>query len=448
MVAIIVYTYYHYLNIFSFLDTQTSSNNTNGQYKRYDVLWSFENTATDVDNLYKGFLINNPFYTSGYVGKAISLNGVDQYIDTSSFISFYNRSFTVEVWVYWLDLYNYTFNGILGQCSCDETCASKCLHLMIRDKHAYLGFNRNDLKGHTIIENSTWVHLAFVYDYQVLGQQEVYVNGLFDGGQVTKAYQGVQNYIQIGRTDISTGVESGRSFTGLIDQLSITLRAKTAAEILEDATLCAYYSFDLGSLADLGPNGLNGSAVNTKSVKGQVNQALQFSSPVAYFQAAGFVALGTSNKEFSIAFWIKPVQVDGGTIVYVSNSANSWCLPFIGFTKDGVIVTQIKSNKNTIVTTLGPILKTKVWTHVATTYSISNGQKIYINGLMYSSSITNILYNASGEPNYITIGSPSTLNSLCNQGQIRAGQFYGSIDELRIYSRELTALDMHILVNT
>jgi hypothetical protein len=175
---------------------------------------------------------------------------------------------------------------------------------------------------------------------------------------------------------------------------------------------------------------------------------LQFSSPVAYFQAAGFVALGTSNKEFSIAFWIKPVQVDGGTIVYVSNSANSWCLPFIGFTKDGVIVTQIKSNKNTIVTTLGPILKTKVWTHVATTYSISNGQKIYINGLMYSSSITNILYNASGEPNYITIGSPSTLNSLCNQGQIRAGQFYGSIDELRIYSRELTALDMHILVNT
>jgi hypothetical protein len=399
-----------------------------------------------VDNLYNGLLVNNPFYTNGYVGKAISLNGVNQYIDTSSFIRFSSRSFTVEVWVYWLNLYNYTFNGIFGQCSCDEICANKCLHLMIRDKHAYLGFYFNDLKGHKIIENSTWVHLAFVYDYQVLGQQEVYVNGLFDGRQITKAYQGVEGDIHIGRTYVTMGVGSGMYFTGLIDQLSITLRAKTAEEILEDATLCAYYSFDSGTLADLGPNGLNGSAVNTKSVKGKVNQALQFSSSVAYFQAAGFVALGISNKEFSIAFWINPVRVDGGTIVYVSNSDNSWCLPFIGFTKDGVIVAQIKSNENTIVTTLGPILKTNVWTHIATTYSKANGQKLYINGLMYSFSITNILYNASGESNYITIGTSSALDSLCNQGQIRSGQFYGSIDELRIYSRELTTSDIDILV--
>jgi len=341
-----------------------------------------------------------------------------------------------------------TFNGIFGQCSCDQSCVNKCLHLMIRDKHAYLGFYFNDLKGHKIIENSTWVHLAFVYDYQLLGQQEVYVNGLFDGRQITKAYQGVEGDIHIGRTDVTMGVGSGMYFTGLIDQLSITLRAKTAEEILEDATLCAHYSFDSGSLADLGPNGLNGSAVNTKSVKGKVNQALQFSSSVAYFQAARFVALGISNKEFSIAFWINPVQVNGGTIVYVSNSDNSWCLPFIGCTKDGVIVAQIKSNKNTIVTTLGSILKTNVWTHIATTYSKSNGQKLYINGLMYSFSITNILYNASGESNYITIGTSSALDSLCNQGQIRSEQFYGSIDELRIYNRELTTPDIDILVKT
>jgi hypothetical protein len=392
--------------------------------------------------------VNNPFYTNGYVGKSISFNGVNQYIDTSSFFNFSNRSFTVEVWVNWLDIYNYTFNGIFGQCSCDETCINQCLHLMIRDKLPYLGFYENDLKGHTIIPNNTWTHLTFIYNYNVLGQQEVYVNGLFDGRQVTKAYEGVKGDTHIGITDISAGVKTGGYFTGLIDQLSITFRAKTANEILEDATLCAYYSFDLGSLADQGPNGLNGATRNTESVKGRVNQALQFSSSIAYFQAPGFVALGISNKAFSITFWINPVQLGGRTIVYVSNSDNSWCLPFIGFNTNGVLVAQIKSDQSVIITTLGPTLQTNTWTHIATTYSLFNGQRIYINGLMYSSSAMNISYNANGQSNYITIGTPSAFHLLCNQGQIRSEQFHGSIDELRIYSRELTALDIRLLSNS
>ncbi len=373
------------------------------------------------------------------------MNGLNQYVDTSLFINFSNRSFTVEVWVNWLDIYNFTFNGIFGQCSCDTTCTNKCLHLMIRDKMAYMGFYGNDLKGHTIIKNSTWTHLAFVYDYELPGQQIVYVNGLLDGRRVSVAYKGVKGDITIGRTDISTGADTGRCFTGLIDQLSLTLRAKTAGEILEDATLCAYYSFDLNSLADLGPNGLNGSAMDTEYVNGKVNQALQFSSPVAYFQARGFTALGTTNKAFSIVFWIHPIRVNASTIVYVSNSANSWCLSFIGFTINGAIAAQIKSDNNTIVTTLGPTLQIKTWKHIAITYSLFNGQRIYIDGSMYSSSTKNISYIASEQPHDIIIGIPPALGSLCSQGEIGSGQFYGSIDELRVYSRELTGSDIRIL---
>jgi hypothetical protein len=308
-----------------------------------------------------------------------------------------------------------------------------------------MGFYGNDLKGHTIIKNSTWTHLVFVYDYELLGQQMVYVNGFLDGRRTSVAYKGVKSYITIGRTDISIGGNTGKYFTGLIDQLSLTFRAKTAAEILEDATLCAYYSFDLDSLADLGPNGLNGSAMNTKSVKGKVNQALQFSSPLAYFQARGFTALGTTNKAFSIVFWINPVRVNASTIVYVSNSANSWCLSFIGFTINGAIAAQIKSDNSTIVTTLGPTLKIKTWKHIAITYSIFNGQRIYIDGSMYSSSTKNISYIASEQPPDIIIGIPPALGSLCSQGEIGSGQFYGSIDELRVYSRELTGSDIRIL---
>jgi hypothetical protein len=186
--------------------------------------------------------------------------------------------------------------------------------------------------------------------------------------------------------------------------------------------------------------------MNIISVKGRVNQALKFPSSVAFFQVFGFVALGIPNKAFSIAFWINPARIDGGTIIHLSNFIHSWCLPLIGFTINGVIVVQIKSNNNAIVTTLGPTLQTNIWTHVATTYSVSNGLKIYINGLMYSYSATNIPYNASGEPNYITVGTSLTVHSLCNQGDIQSGQFYGSIDELRIYSLELLASNIRSLI--
>lgn len=47
-------------------------------------------------------------------------------------------------------------------------------------------------------------------------------------------------------------------WNGYIDQLLYVARAKTAAEVLTDATLVAYYSFDNGSFDDSGPNKING----------------------------------------------------------------------------------------------------------------------------------------------------------------------------------------------
>jgi hypothetical protein len=56
----------------------------------------------------------------------------------------------------------------------------------------------------------------------------------------------------------NTGSTPSYFWTGLIDQVSYVSRAKTATEILSDATLVAYYSFDNGSFYDLGPNKING----------------------------------------------------------------------------------------------------------------------------------------------------------------------------------------------
>lgn len=62
------------------------------------------------------------------------------------------------------------------------------------------------------------------------------------------------------------------------------MRAKTAAEILNDATLATWHSFDGGSYTDSGSLRLQATAVNLTSVPGRVNQAVQFTSSASYYQ--------------------------------------------------------------------------------------------------------------------------------------------------------------------
>jgi len=53
-------------------------------------------------------------------------------------------------------------------------------------------------------------------------------------------------------------------WTGYIDEVQYVSQAKSAAELLSDATLVAYYSFDNASFYDSGPNRINGVSVIQK----------------------------------------------------------------------------------------------------------------------------------------------------------------------------------------
>lgn len=74
-----------------------------------------------------------------------------------------------------------------------------------------------------------------------------------------------------------------------IDQVILTNRSKNASEILLDASLVAYFSFDNQSYLDSGPNHILGTAVNITSVSGRVNQAIKFNSSSSYFQVVAIL---------------------------------------------------------------------------------------------------------------------------------------------------------------
>jgi hypothetical protein len=147
-------------------------------------------------------------------------------------------------------------NMMVGMCASPST--DECLHLLIRNKTTYFGFYTHDCPGSTIVQIDQWYHFAFVYDY-TNRTQYIYLNGELECTRNSRGpFHGSSGAITIGTVNVSGAPLTQSYWTGYIDQLSYVSRAKTEIEILTDATLVAYYSFDNGSFYDSGPNKING----------------------------------------------------------------------------------------------------------------------------------------------------------------------------------------------
>ncbi|CAF1476300.1 unnamed protein product [Rotaria sordida] len=267
----------------------------------------------------------------------------------------------------------------------------------------------------------------------------IYLNGVLDGSTTTgSSYQGTTGSMYIGK---SASGGSVNPLSGYIDQVTISNRAKTACEILNDVTLVSYFSFD-NVTTDSGPNTLSSyitlqSNSGVSFVTGRVGQALILSRTNAFFQTCGYYWLGHNNRAFSFALWIYLISV-GGTILHLSSDrsgSGSWCLPKLGFSSNGSIAAQSWSG-SCVVSVVGPQIPTNNWTHIVQTWSSTSGLRLYINGGLYGS-FTMTTYVASNQNMCIFLGT-SGFETNCQTLNIIMGSYSGRIDEFYVYDRELT----------
>jgi hypothetical protein len=122
-----------------------------------------------------------------------------------------------------------------------------------------------------------------------------------------------------------------------------------------------------------------------------------------------------------------------------------WCIPIIGLSASNQIVGQ-SWNLTGAVAVTGPILSLGAWTHIVTSYSATNGVRLWINGTLVNSTGP-FGYSPSTVPNSITLGNSLAGQANCAFGSIVKGQFYGMMDELRVYSRELNSSEVYALAN-
>ncbi|CAF1404866.1 unnamed protein product [Rotaria magnacalcarata] len=349
-----------------------------------------------------GILSGSPTYTTSFAGygNAISLTqSSNQYVYImSKVLPLNSRSFTIEAWIYPIGFSSSSDYGIFGQCQ--TLSNNSCLYFLVRTNKLLCGFYNDDIPGSTTLNMSTWYHVACTYDATTMSQQ-VWIDGYLDGSRSANPYQGLWGNTTIGAT-FQSG--SASSFNGYIDNVRFQASAKNSSEILSDATLHAYYSFDGGSLIDNGPNGINGTSYgNLSSTTGRVNEAMQFSSgPYMSYSYNPYYFLGISNHAFTMALWAKPTKNNTAeTLIFVGSLSTGWCVHFLDMTSTGQIVANCWSGIG--VTTNGPIVPMNIWTHIGYTYSINNGLRLYINGSQYSATSA-FTFVASGVPMSIVLG--------------------------------------------
>ncbi|CAF1501472.1 unnamed protein product [Adineta steineri] len=274
-------------------------------------------------------------------------------------MDFYNRSFTVEAWIYPSTIS--TGNPYVDMVIYAQTSATQIyqvMYMMLRNGTGYGAFYGDDVQGSTIFQALEWQHIAFTYDY-TMTTQVIYINGVADAIN----YQAPPCLSTGGIQTIGVYTSyNGGFYNGYIDQLEISLgRAKSAAEILDDATLVVYYSMDDPNNpgGDSGPNQITGVASGPfSSDQGRVGQSLLFYPNSSYIQITGLVLLGQSYSPFSVAVWIRPLisVTNGGTIVHFSDhlEGTGFCFPFIGLSSSGQIIVQIFNGGVPAIT--GPVL--------------------------------------------------------------------------------------------
>ena len=216
------------------------------------------------------------------------------------------------MWFYCTNLTLGTY-GLFGQHDVREDFRS--LHIEIRDYFPYFGFYDQNLSGDHYLKENIWYHIAFIYDLtsQV---RIIYLNGLQIAIGSCQPYQGRSGSITIGKTEpyynlptyfdgyvvmiicLSTFIT--RSYNAFdvrslsfryIDEVSLVMRAKSAAEIENNALdhlgpdrLVSWHSFDNDSLTDQARIPLPAVADSITYVTGRVNQAIRFSSIGSYYQ--------------------------------------------------------------------------------------------------------------------------------------------------------------------
>jgi len=198
--------------------------------------WSFDEgsgtTASDSSGNGNNGTVYGAAWTDGVSGKALSFDGVNDYVDvtiSNPVLPLGDNSHTIEAWIkpvqndgsrgvlYYGNIYGGAYSGAVRWLYSDWD----------GDKGVSCGYYGGEVATYNFPTLNSWTHLAWTYDGTT---NKLYVNGVLCGTSTFTANTQSSTKLRIGRA-INGAIQY---FNGIIDEIEIYSRAKTAAEILAD----------------------------------------------------------------------------------------------------------------------------------------------------------------------------------------------------------------------
>ena len=392
--------------------------------------------------------------TRGISGQALEFDGVDDYVDcgTDSSLNFgVSDLWTFSTWMYpisapYPNYFRYAFAGPPG-------LGGAFLAIENLDHRFVYREGSGDYTMHYFSIDSAldifdkWTYLAFVADGN--GNISLYKNGLY-----------IETITGLPRTDfrpyrLGKGYDTS-PLKGSLDEVRIYNRALSADEVMElyqagarrlkanvsqvnklTDGLVGYWSFDgqdmdwastTAEALDRSGNSNNGDVRNgAKVARGISGQALGFDGVDDYVETS--ITMGDfASSGFSISGWFYGTAFDATN--YVANPVTS---EIRGSTTDriamgvdgGNFAILIYTNKRILIT--GSTLSPGKWYHGVYTYDGTNIRG-YLNGILDIGPFSE------------TLGSTSGSTTKIGKSALAAAKYFnGTIDEVRIYNRALSA---------
>ncbi len=416
-----------------------------------DTAWTSPSAATAADKSGTGnaMTLTNMSQSSapvpGKIGQALRFDGVDDYLRRPTLTASLLTQTTVCMWIKAANLgqdqvlWSIDRNaGSIVNEAIFKILANGQLRYWDYTGAAY-GFADGIPDSSAAVADNTWHHVCFTKDGTA---GTFYIDGTSSGTKTA----GVS--VSYGTTDMIVGSDyrgSSAYFKGLIDDVRVYTRALSASEIkqvynegvggkvnVDNASgsllsgLVGYWPFNGADVTDKiydrsgnNNNGYVGGGAATSSMKtiGKVGQALSFNGANGYIATGYTIPAQSSATSFTWSSWAK------------LNPGNTCCRVLLGF-RTGA--TWVKLTPASFEYSGGII-----------TYAIPTGSWVHLAVVKDGSSFT---YYANGA----VVGTASNSSSVISNtfyigedpGTPSDGVLSGSLDEVRVYNRALSASEV------
>jgi len=371
-----------------------------------------------------GTLFNGATWTTGITGKAITFDGVNDYVEVADSPSLdLSGPYTVMCWIYprslsswYTSFINKYFNYVL------QTVSVTGLRLAF--DIAGGGAHAADSPVGTLALNQ-WQHVTGVWDGNTI---RVYKNGV----EVASSYQGnIIPQVQNNALHIGTNQAIDQFFDGLIDEVKIYNCVIPETEIKREYDrfgLAINVKFDEGYgivASDSSGKVDSGRLINGATwADGKSGKALSLDGVDDYANFPDAPGLNI-NGPFTLVCWIYPKSLSGGHTSFINKYFN-YILQTTSSGSGLRCAFDIAGGGAHSADSASGILPLNQWQHIAGVWD-GNTIKVYKNGIQVGYSLQgNIIPQAQNVPLYI--GTERAI----------AQFFNGLIDEVKIYRRALS----------